>query len=156
MKKMIIMTTIALGILFSGIFGSIDASASANADVDNEMNYREKAATLGKKFIGVPYKYGGTSPIGFDCSGFVGYAYKISGKSLPRTAAQMYQRGVAIPKSKLQVGDTVFFSTVSRGASHVGIYVGDNKFVHAASNGVRVDSMNNSYWKSRYIGAKRI
>ncbi|WP_042347660.1 C40 family peptidase [Bacillus massiliigorillae] len=150
MRKMIIMTTLAFGILFSGIFGSIDASAASNT------NYRVKAASTGQKFIGVPYKWGGTSPSGFDCSGFVGYAYKISGKVLPRTASEMYKRGTFVGRYQLQVGDTVFFSTVSKGASHVGIYIGNNQFVHAASNGVRIDSLNNSYWKPRYLGAKRI
>ncbi|MEH6945255.1 C40 family peptidase [Bacillus sp. JJ722] len=150
MKKLIILTTLAFGILFSGIFGSVDASAASTT------NYRVNAANIGQKFIGVPYKWGGTTPSGFDCSGFVGYAYKKSGKALPRTAAQMYQKGTSIAKNRLQKGDTVFFSTYKKGASHVGIYVGNNKFVHASSKGVKVDSLNNSYWKSKYLGAKRI
>lgn len=150
MKKLIIMATLTFGIFFSGIFGSIDTSAAA------ATNYREQAAVVGQKFVGVPYKWGGTTPAGFDCSGFVGYAYKKSGKVLPRTAAQMYKQGQSVKQYHLQVGDTVFFSTYNSGASHVGIYVGNNKFVHAASNGVKVDSLNNSYWKKRYLGAKRI
>ncbi|OCA82822.1 C40 family peptidase [Pseudobacillus wudalianchiensis] len=109
-----------------------------------------------KKYIGTPYKWGGTTPRGFDCSGFIQYAHKQVGLSLPRTAAQMYQKGSAVTKSELEPGDLIFFSTYSSGASHVGLYIGDNQFIHSASKGVRIDKVSNSYYQKRYLGSKRI
>lgn len=148
MKKMIIMMTLAFGVFFTGIVGNHKAEASSN--------YRINAAIIGQKYIGIPYKWGGTTTNGFDCSGFVSFTYKKTGKVLPRTSYEMYKRGKPVAKKNLQKGDLVFYSTYKKGASHVGIYLGNNKFVHAASKGVKVDSLNNSYWKSKYIGAKRV
>ena len=150
MKKMILMVALSLGVMFSGILGPVNAEAASN--------YKYKAAVVSQKYIGVKYKWGGTTPKGFDCSGFVKYTYKLAGKNLPRTAAQMYKQGKAVSKSKLQKGNLVFFRTTSsKAVSHVGIYLGNNKFIHASSSkGVRVESMNNSYWKTKYVGAKNI
>lgn len=109
---------------------------------------------------GIKYKYGGTSPeTGFDCSGFVNYVYgKAANLKLPRTARGISRMGASINKSELAAGDLVFFNTTKRAFSHVGIYVGDGKFIHAPRKGsfVRVESMQTSYWKSRFNGAKRL
>ncbi|MGC8227780.1 NlpC/P60 family protein [Pseudobacillus badius] len=113
----------------------------------------------GKKFMGVPYVFGGTTPRGFDCSGFTQYVYKnTAGITLPRTADQQYKVGTAVSKSKLVPGDLVFFAnTYKPGISHVGIYAGNNMVLNATTKqGIALVSLNNSYWGPKYAGAKRV
>ncbi len=109
---------------------------------------------------GITYKYGGTSPeTGFDCSGFVRYVYQqATNLSLPHGAKAISQIGKSVSKSDLQPGDLVFFNTLKSTFSHVGIYVGNNRFIHSPSSGggVRVDDMQTSYWSKRFNGAQRI
>ena len=108
-------------------------------------------------FLGTPYVWGGTSPSGFDCSGFTRYVFQNLGYGLNRTAGQQLSNGYSV--SSLQPGDLVFFTGTyytSAPASHVGIYIGDNEFIHAASGGVRITSLSDSYYASRYIGARRV
>ena len=109
---------------------------------------------------GIQYKYGGNSPAtGFDCSGFVRYVFRNAANlSLPPTARAIAQIGKSVKKDELQPGDLVFFNTLKSAFSHVGIYLGDNKFIHAPSKGkaVQVESMQNSYWSSRFEGAQRL
>jgi cell wall-associated NlpC family hydrolase len=111
-------------------------------------------------FLGVPYKRGGnTAESGFDCSGFVRAMYEQSvGLLLPRRAEQQAAATQRIEKTDLQPGDLVFFNTLQRAFSHVGIYVGDGKFIHSPKPGaqVRVESMGISYWSSRFDGARRV
>ena len=111
-------------------------------------------------FLGVPYKRGGnTAETGFDCSGFVRAIYEQSvGLLLPRRAEQQAAATQRIEKTELQPGDLVFFNTMRRAFSHVGIYVGDGKFIHSPKPGaeVRVESMGVSYWQSRFDGARRV
>ena len=110
-------------------------------------------------FLGVPYKRGGNNENGFDCSGFVRSMYQKSvGLLLPRRAEQQAAATQSIEKSELQPGDLVFFNTLRRAFSHVGIYVGEGKFIHAPKPGaqVRVESMGISYWKNRFDGARRV
>lgn len=110
--------------------------------------------------MGVPYKRGGTSATtGFDCSGFVRTMYEQTlGLVLPRRAADQAKAAQTIPKTELQPGDLVFFNTLHRAFSHVGIYIGDGKFIHSPSAGssVRVDDMSESYWSKRFNGARRV
>lgn len=109
-----------------------------------------------QSLIGIPYVFGGTTTKGFDCSGFTQYVYKGSGIELPRTSYTQYGSGAAVKKDQLQSGDLVFFSTYDQGASHVGIYIGGGSFIHAASAGIKITSLSDSYYSSRYIGARRV
>ena len=117
----------------------------------------ENIVALAKKFMGVPYVFGGTTPSGFDCSGFLQYVFKQYGINIPRLADEQYLLGESAKTSQLSVGDLVFFSTYLEGASHCGFYVGDGKFLHTSSSkGVRIDSLDNEYWKPKFLGGKKI
>ncbi|MCY7306835.1 MAG: C40 family peptidase [Rhodoferax sp.] len=123
----------------------------------------EKASELvinAMGFLGVPYRLGGNSlETGFDCSGFVRAMYQQTvGLLLPRSADQQAAATKTIDKSELKPGDLVFFNTMRRAFSHVGIYVGDNKFIHSPKPGaeVRVEDMRIGYWQTRFNGARRV
>ena len=108
--------------------------------------------------IGAPYRYGGAGPDAFDCSGLVAYAHRQLGVAVPRTAAQQFAAAMPVPRSELRPGDLVFFRLDSRQVSHVGIYAGDNRFVHAPQSGghVRMASLDDDYFRDRYAGAGRL
>jgi cell wall-associated NlpC family hydrolase len=110
--------------------------------------------------LGVDYRYGGNSPAtGFDCSGLVAHVYKEAwGIRLPRDTRSQSQAGVPVSLAELRAGDLVFYDTMKRPYSHVGIYMGDGKFVHAPKTGaqVRVESLKSAYWSQRFNGARRI
>ncbi len=107
------------------------------------------------RFLGVPYVFGGTTSSGFDCSGYVQHVFAMLGIAVPRTADAQYDAGHKIV-GPMRPGDLVFFQTYEPGPSHVGIYLGNGKFVHASSHGVMISSLSQSYWAQRYIGAKRM
>jgi cell wall-associated NlpC family hydrolase len=111
-------------------------------------------------FRGVPYRLGGADPGGFDCSGLVQYVFAQYGVAVPRVVEQQYEVGDKIRPSDIQPGDLIFFNTKSRGrgASHVGIAIGQDSFVHAPNSTgvVRIEALGQGYWGSRYVGARRI
>ena len=111
-----------------------------------------------KKHLGTPYVWGGTTPSGFDCSGFVQYVFKQSGISLPRTTSEQVKKGTYVSKSNLQPGDLVFLkNTYREGVSHVGIYIGDGQMIHASSSkGVTISSLSTSYYTQHYHSARRV
>lgn len=112
-----------------------------------------------KQYLGTPYVWGGSSPNGFDCSGFVQYVARQCGFKIGRTVSQQWPYGTEVSKDNLQPGDIVFFAgTYTSGLSHVGIYVGDGKFIHSPSSGdvVKITSMETSYYTSHYYGARRL
>jgi peptidoglycan DL-endopeptidase CwlO len=106
---------------------------------------------------GAPYRNGGATPEGFDCSGFVQYVFGLHGVGVPRATREQFRLGRSIPRDRLAPGDLVFFSTTAPGASHVGIMIGGDQFVHAPSSRgvVRVERLSSDYWGRRYIGARR-
>ena len=117
----------------------------------------DKAVNIAYDYLGVPYVWGGTTPNGFDCSGFTKYVFNQMGVTLNRTAASQLKNGYTV--TNLQTGDLVFFTNTyatSAAASHVGIYIGNNQFIHAAGGGVKVTSMDHEYYAPRYIGARRV
>ena len=134
------------------------SSSTANVANKTETTTSSKSGSsvvsYAKQFLGCKYVYGGTSPSGFDCSGFTQYVYKHFGINLNRTAAAQYSNGKSV--TSLQAGDLVMFG--KSGINHVGIYIGGNTFIHAAnkSQGVRTDSMSTGYYKTNYVGARRI
>ena len=109
-------------------------------------------------FVGTPYRNGGTDPSGFDCSGFVQYVFGRHGMAVPREVRDQYRAGREIDLKDAQAGDLIFFETVSRGASHVGMVVGEGRFVHAPSSRgvVRVEAYIANYWSTRIVGARRV
>ena len=111
-------------------------------------------------FMGIPYRYGGSSPeTGFDCSGFVQYVVRqAAGFVLPRSSYEQIRQGAVVAREELQAGDLVFFNTMRATASHVGIYIGENRFIHAPSRGktVEIVSFADAYWQARYDGARRL
>ncbi|RSL29544.1 hydrolase Nlp/P60 [Salibacterium salarium] len=126
--------------------GAADAASADNIE------------TEARKHLGTPYSYGGTTPSGFDCSGFTNYVFSKEGVDLPRTASQQYNVGTSVAKSNLQKGDLVFFSENGSSVSHNGIYIGNQQFIHSSSsNGISISSINDPYyWGERYLGAKRV
>lgn len=119
---------------------------------------KSQIVTEAKKYIGTPYVWGGTTTKGFDCSGYTQYVFKRCGINLPRTTTEQYTVGTYVAKSNLQPGDLVFLqNTYREGISHVGIYIGDGKMIHASSSkGVVISDLSGSYYLQHYYGARRI
>ncbi|WP_339312208.1 C40 family peptidase [Paenibacillus sp. FSL M7-0896] len=143
MKKKLAAAVLSLSIIFTIGAGSAFADSKMDKVID--------------KAIGTKYVSGGTSTNGFDCSGFTMYVFDKIGINLPHQSGSQYQMGSAVSRDEMRPGDLVFFNTSGKGISHVGIYVGDGEFAHASSSrGVTISSLSDSYYVSRYVGAKRI
>ena len=164
MQKVLTSFLLATGLLASSIS---PATAAETVRREEQQSFFERYTNAaqdvilhGLKLVGVRYRFGGnTADSGLDCSGFVRLVFKDSiGASLPRTAREMSEVGQEVSDGQLKPGDLVFFNTMRRTFSHVGIYLGDNHFLHAPRTGaeVRIENMDNSYWMQRYNGARRI
>jgi cell wall-associated NlpC family hydrolase len=147
-------------LLFSVLLLSACSSVKKEARAPDSHASTGSLTSYSRSLIGVPYKYGGNSPdTGFDCSGFVSHVFERSlGISLPRNAQQISRQGQAVKLAQLRKGDLVFYDTNNRSFSHVGIYLGDDRFIHAPSSGgrVRIENMDLAYWQKHYNGARRI
>lgn len=160
------------GVIYDGLDDTADISALVSANSEQiakeekeqieqakeqvNSSSADKLISIAKSKIGAPYVYGASGPYSFDCSGFTSYVYRQMGISLPRVASSQAYAGRTVSKANLQKGDLVFFNTYG-GISHVGIYIGGGSFVHASSygSGVKVSSLYESYYASRYVTAAR-
>lgn len=156
-----------LAALLTMLPGVAKVHADEQLKLDEEVSllerYTSSAQDLilkGLELIGIKYRRGGTDPdTGLDCSGFVQVVFKDAiGMLLPRTAREQSEVGAVIDRQELKAGDLVFFNTMRRAFSHVGIYLGDNRFMHAPRSGaeIRIEDMRQSYWINRYNGARRL
>jgi Cell wall-associated hydrolases (invasion-associated proteins) len=147
---------LACGLTVTGLFGSlIGLPAKADAATPESLNL----IASGKDFIGTPYKFGAPAGVtyAFDCSSFVQYVFQQQGVDLPRTSVSQSYAGEKVDKAYLSMGDLTFFKTGGSGISHVAIYAGDGKILHASSSkGVTLSNMNSSYWKKAYVTARRV
>src|SRR5262245_3462001 len=166
MRKITPALALVVALWGGGTVGATDLPASAPAPESAQSiadGYMETARDImfyALSMVGISYRWGGASPqTGFDCSGLVSHVFKkIAGQVLPRDSYAMAGLGQSIPLAALKPGDLVFFDTMRRPFSHVGIYLGDQRFVHAPAAGksVNVVDMTDAYWAARYNGARRI
>ena len=147
--SVLLMVLASVAVLLTSCSSSSSVKKSGNERIDRVL---EQAS----KLEGTPYCYAGSTPDCFDCSGFVGYCFATIGVDLPRTTRELYQTGTRVVDG-LQFGDLLFFNTSGKGVSHVGIFVGNNSFIHAStSSGVMVSPLTDRYWQPRYLGARRL
>jgi cell wall-associated NlpC family hydrolase len=139
--------------------GLLNAASSQQASYVHSDSFLNRITTAALRLMGAGYRWGGASPAtGFDCSGYIFYVFQQIGIHLPRTSFEQYQRGVAVAIGALNPGDLVFFTTYAKGPSHVGIYLGNGTFIHClnANTGVVISRLDDSYYASRFVGARRV
>ncbi len=147
----------ATGIVDKATLIKINTASTTTNRSDARLDFGNDIVDYAKQFIGTPYKWGGASGSSFDCSGFVMYVFKNFNIQLGHSAGDQFGDGSKVAKAELLPGDAVFFATYKRTASHVGIYVGNSKFIHASSGGgeVMISSLDEDYYRTRYLGARR-
>lgn len=149
---------ISAGTIDAYFIVSPDDYAVAGARIYGPANLRNELIETAEGFIGLPYRWGGSSPDeGFDCSGLAMAVYQLNGLNLPRSSREQFMAGTRVERSQLAKGDLVFFATAGgKKTSHVGIYTGDDRFIHAPSRGktIRSDSLSDGYYAARYVGAR--
>lgn len=137
-----------------------DLAARLSSRASNMFERAQNLVLNAMGYMGIPYRWGGTTPeAGFDCSGFVQYVFRqAAGLMLPRSSFDQIHEGAVVARDELQAGDLVFFNTMRATASHVGIYLGENRFIHSPSRGktVEIVSFTDPYWQARYDGARRM
>jgi cell wall-associated NlpC family hydrolase len=156
-------TASAQAVVTSPVKGTVHSPAKDNAGWGNwgdgspESSFRERIVHSAMAMMGTPYRYGGATPNGFDCSGLVVYSYKQAGVRVPRTSREQYRKAKPVPVSAARPGDLVFFGTNHK-VSHVGIYLGDDEFIHApeAGQNVKISSIRDDYYRAHFAGIGRI
>jgi len=160
------MTTVGRAIIAVVISAALLACAGQPADKSRpettdsasqvSRSVGQQAASIAVRQVGVPYRYGGNSPKGFDCSGLVHYSYLRAGKTVPRTTSQLWSGTSAVDRDDIRAGDILFFRIEGK-MSHVGMYVGDNRFVHAPSSGkiVSMETLSSNFYRSAFVRAGR-
>ena len=149
---------LALFLYLAGLAGCASTSPeSATPPVVHHQAVHRPVLDIAASQLGTPYRYGGTTPRGFDCSGLVYYSYYRAGIRVPRSTMAQYRHARPVALKNLQPGDLVFFKRAYRSVSHVGIYAGNGRFIHSPSRGrvVSYDSLHDPYWKKRLIAAGR-
>ena len=135
-----------------------ETEAASPPDELSDMGMQKRLILFAKKLLDIPYRFGGNSLLGIDCSAYVQKVYNVIGVSLPRSAREQFTEGDPVDKEELSIGDLVFFKTYASFPSHVGIYLGNSLFIHASSRSkkVTIDSLDTPYYFKRFIGAKRV
>ena len=149
-----------LGVPLAPAHAQDSGSAAPESRVDAFLDRAQDLVLNAMGFMGIPYKWGGATPdTGFDCSGFVQFVFRqATGVVLPRSSFDQVRHGISVLRGELQPGDLVFFNTMRAPLSHVGIYIGEDRFIHSPSRGKAVEIVNISepYWQKRYNGARRL
>lgn len=143
-------------VLISGVLLATGCASKPITDVPGGTRQLE-ASEIATSMVGKPYRYGGSTTQGFDCSGLVHFSFKRAGMDVPRSTKTQRQRSRKVTRTQLARGDLVFFDQEGKHSSHVGIYLGNNRFVHAPSSGkrVRVDVLTDPYWQKHWVDARR-
>ncbi len=141
--------------LFAAMLLASGCSSSPVAEAPGTRQF--EASDVAASMVGKPYRYGGSTPQGFDCSGLVYFSFKRAGLNVPRSTQSQRDKSRKVPTTRLARGDLLFFNQEGKYASHVGIYLGGNRFVHAPSSGkrVRMDTFTDRYWQKHLVDARR-
>ena len=151
--------TIATAVAYAVLFVTIGIMLHGLFVLDKENHPKGDVVTLAKQYLGVPYRYGGSTPAGFDCSGYMLFLFHQFGKELPRTADQQATVGCKVDIDNLRPGNIVFFATTDEPTiSHTGLYIGDHMFIHASSTAKKViiSNLDGPYWQNSFRGARQI